>query len=638
MAGTNYQYDKLPQGRWFRLLHIHPGLADDPLVCDLVTVDLDSSLPYKALSYVWGDPNVLAEITCSGSQRPVTVNLFDGLQHLRSPDRVETVWADAICINQGDNDEKAHQVNLMGVIYDRAAEVVVWLGKDPGNLAESAFEGLRTVNAAIQNGTHMIESVVPGAALRMPKGDGSQESSSFPVQQRRSNLRDILKTHYLRGIKELFQLAWFTRVWVLQEVGLATEATAFWGDSYVGFSEIAMFILFSMTDEHMDYALGQDVKDIISGSPYYAFWSVWSTYNKRDSWVTRCPSLKAYSEYQAAECRIDFLVVLEASRRFNATNALDHVFAFLGHPKALVPTTNTTLVQADYNISLETLHGVVASRLAEQSLNFLVQVQNQPANLKSDCSAPSWIPAWNVNNPDSPNAFWEAWDSSLRATTRPSFKAQAAGGRLHVSAILFDTVSCYTDRMEKSAFDRSSSGPGRLAEQCWALTEESAKTRPHVYGDDALLSLALTLICHHRSNNTGRAELESLLALFVRFCAVYNGDFWRSKLEHLGISFLNTPLMGERRIVAQFQDYGTNRRFFVSSGGYWGLGPSLMQEGDICAILFGADVPFILRPTAGEGRYRLVGQAYICGAMYGELVENLEEGKASYEKENICLV
>ncbi|WYZ35143.1 hypothetical protein EsH8_I_001419 [Colletotrichum jinshuiense] len=547
-------------------------------------------------------------------------------------------WADAICINQGDDIEKAHQVNLMGVIYDRATEVVVWLGNDPKNLAEEAFEGLSRTNTAIQTGTHIDRSLVPGGALLLSTGDESGGKSSYPISQYSSNLRQVLKSNHLTAVKELYQLPWFTRVWVLQEVGLASEASAFWGDFRIDFSEIAMFILFAMSEEHMDYMLGQDVKDVISGSPYYAFWNVWSTYDKKGSWVNRTHALKSFSESQAAQCKIDFLVVLEASRRFNATNALDHVFAFLGHPKALLPSTKQPLVQADYRLGLADLHTMVANRLAEQSLNFLVQVQHQPNSLDPGCTIPSWIPQWNINNENAPTAFWEAWDASLRASTHPKFTARPSDNGLHVFALIFDAIDIYTDIMKKPDFERSSSGPGNLVENCWKLTEQAAEVKPHVYGDDALLAFALTIICHHQTEDTGPLEYSSLVGLFNRFCAVYNESFWKEKIERFGISFLNTTPLGERGYVAQFQDYATNRRFFVSKGGYWGLGPPILQQGDVCAILFGADVPFILRPTSKHGEYRLVGQAYIKGAMYGELVQQREEARTTYRKEKICIV
>jgi hypothetical protein len=50
-----------------------------------------------------------------------------------------------------------------------------------------------------------------------------------------------------------------------------------------------------------------------------------------------------------------------------------------------------------------------------------------------------------------------------------------------------------------------------------------------------------------------------------------------------------------------------------------GLAPMLAQEGDHIFILRGAKVPFILRKTGEQGRFRVVGEAYLHGYMHGEL-------------------
>ncbi|KAJ4172025.1 hypothetical protein NW754_007623 [Fusarium falciforme] len=51
------------------------------------------------------------------------------------------IWADAICINQDDNEEKAKQIPNMHEIYSTAEEVLLWLGvmPIPPNLVESYF-------------------------------------------------------------------------------------------------------------------------------------------------------------------------------------------------------------------------------------------------------------------------------------------------------------------------------------------------------------------------------------------------------------------------------------------------------------------------------------------------------------------
>jgi hypothetical protein len=43
----------------------------------------------------------------------------------------EALWIDALCIDQGQNDERNHQVQQMGSIYSGAQRVIAWIGKKP---------------------------------------------------------------------------------------------------------------------------------------------------------------------------------------------------------------------------------------------------------------------------------------------------------------------------------------------------------------------------------------------------------------------------------------------------------------------------------------------------------------------------
>jgi len=62
------------------------------------------------------------------------------------------------------------------------------------------------------------------------------------------------------------------------------------------------------------------------------------------------------------------------------------------------------------------------------------------------------------------------------------------------------------------------------------------------------------------------------------------------------------------------------RRPFLTAKGRLGLGPKDMRNGDIVAVVFGAEVPLVLREEA-DGRYLLVGEAYVDGIMDGEVME-----------------
>lgn len=67
-----------------------------------------------------------------------------------------------------------------------------------------------------------------------------------------------------------------------------------------------------------------------------------------------------------------------------------------------------------------------------------------------------------------------------------------------------------------------------------------------------------------------------------------------------------------------------NRCFFVTTKGYLGIGPQVLQSNDLMVVLRGAGVPFILREQ-GEGNaaaaHVLVGHAYVDCLMAGEALE-----------------
>ena len=53
-------------------------------------------------------------------------NLEMCLQGIRDKDKSRYLWVDAVCINQNDNREKNHQVNLVSDIYSHADRVLVF--------------------------------------------------------------------------------------------------------------------------------------------------------------------------------------------------------------------------------------------------------------------------------------------------------------------------------------------------------------------------------------------------------------------------------------------------------------------------------------------------------------------------------
>ena len=99
-----------------------------PIRCELQVVSLDENPYYEVLSYVWGDPTSTKFIYVDEQRFYATVNLFDFLYSLRHAEADRYLWADAICIDQSDEEEKSHQIGLMTKIYRQANEAHVWFG------------------------------------------------------------------------------------------------------------------------------------------------------------------------------------------------------------------------------------------------------------------------------------------------------------------------------------------------------------------------------------------------------------------------------------------------------------------------------------------------------------------------------
>ncbi|KAJ9426998.1 heterokaryon incompatibility protein-domain-containing protein [Fusarium oxysporum] len=67
------------------------------------------------------------KILLNGQEFPVTSNLAAAIQHLQK--QPGYYWIDAICIDQSNPEERGLQVSLMKAVFNRAIEVVIWLGE-----------------------------------------------------------------------------------------------------------------------------------------------------------------------------------------------------------------------------------------------------------------------------------------------------------------------------------------------------------------------------------------------------------------------------------------------------------------------------------------------------------------------------
>lgn len=105
-----------------RLLTVFSGSLKDEIECNLHVISLNSKPSYTALSYCWGDEALRGYVTVGSHKISVTQSLKEALRYLRSDKNDVVVWADAICINQTDDEEKSFQIGYMGEIYTKGKQ------------------------------------------------------------------------------------------------------------------------------------------------------------------------------------------------------------------------------------------------------------------------------------------------------------------------------------------------------------------------------------------------------------------------------------------------------------------------------------------------------------------------------------
>ncbi|KAI1759160.1 HET-domain-containing protein [Hypoxylon sp. FL1150] len=173
------------------------------------TRKLNHQPEYKALSYCWGDDTKRLPIEVNDKIIYFSESLVHALYSVKAKPG-DLLWADAICINQGDPVEKANQVRLMHLIYSKAEATIIWLGSEGPNT--------KYAHAFLEN----VDLV--GAHKYLERLDLLGERHARPVSIGKYNTALRTTQHpvrALRGLHELLTMPYWERVWIIQEIARA---------------------------------------------------------------------------------------------------------------------------------------------------------------------------------------------------------------------------------------------------------------------------------------------------------------------------------------------------------------------------------------------------------------------------------
>ncbi|KAH8591914.1 heterokaryon incompatibility protein-domain-containing protein [Bisporella sp. PMI_857] len=598
----SFSHSPLPSPEHTRMLILDPGCGEDELSCNLETAELIRVQDdYIALSYVWGDAAYKTPILCDGKVMQITLNLAEALRGLRDPVAPKRLWADAICIDQTNNVEKNHQVKRMGTIYTSAGQVVVWLGNDNEDIARDCFDLIRSTNSYLDQQLAAYGTVLGIPTLAKP----------YPICD------DRLRWDKAR---KLLSLSWFTRVWVIQEAGLAKRCTLQWGQYELDFSHIMELALWQFHREDVATVIGPLKLARLNNLCRH----IYRTYDNSITWRTNLPLVREVMEDNKNQL---FLDVLFAASGMGAADKRDHVFAFLGGPLSFQPD-GQPLVEPDYNKDLLDVNYETACsflRHPREAPFLLSRVKHLSLNNLGDPNIPSWIPRWDTATEFtiSRHYFW------YHAGGTSNFRPEIRGDRtLAVQGIIIGSV-VFTSRIIYK--HNIGTDPNAWDE------EYRAARKPFI---DVLWQETLQAA----SPATGRLENEFAWTLARAFPATpgktcdaqHMAEFatYRHLLRSAASESNSQPALGHDieafpRNFMHRLNYCDDLRVAVldsAQSGRLGLVPHVARPGDCCCILLGVPVPMILRHVA-DNRYILVGESYIDGVMAGEIVESQAEGR-----------
>jgi hypothetical protein len=594
---------------------------------------------------------------------------------------------DQICINQGDDIEKAAQVSMMGDIYRASGHVDVWLGREFHNYLDNTELMLR--------GVWRLEQARDGDTL---SADNLEQLVNDPVatfrQMGDSRIKraatEWLNTLGLETIRDwfrmppLFHRTWFDRAWILQEVLMARELTIVCGRYIVPWD---IFLLMSAIVECCRSLPGTNEVHAIFA---FTLWDQWfGTSLVGGAFMLRNqPQQDRVSPLRLAqwrtECqrkgRLSMVAALSLSRNQKATDARDKVFCVLAFsPIEWEDRNGKYQIIPDYSTTPESLYLEVAKSLVAVYGPCILSLSGLSSRLTTT-QLPTWVPdlscqlIYRLKGIDVRQiqhiTSVTSYVGTVACESAPSVRITSQN-ELVINCHLWDVVA-ETSHSGLNEVGKNLDGLARWLEMLSRLNATLEQRRQALqcslaerhldehsiesHFEDWLRFLCFTRIMGQQQvlrdidlpvglYGTRNPQLEQgqepILNLISRAqehlamigCTLSSDIFMARSSEGKHDAYDSPEYMQQYKdMTRDATHYGhilrdnnpTRRLLRTALNNMLGTVPEEAQPGDVIVLVERVNVPYLLRRVY-DGRFELIGETYIHGLNVEEMLEDAEE-------------
>lgn len=479
----------------------------------------------------------------------------------------------------------------MPKIYSQAKEVMVWLGDNADDLDGLEETLIDAKNALV-------------GAFRLSKQDGRDFKEfifDYSVQLANEGQPSLFTLNWDPIVCLLINRAWFQRKWVVQELTRARQATLICGDTL----EIEWgWLAFIITCAHRVQVLGS-----------YTLTSP-KTQRAIDNFMTLFTAQERYGHIE-----IPLLNVMSLTRNFLCSDLRDHIFAILSLASDTDPTEGQKYpLQPDY-------HAQAAEVFIRFALNEIFDKRNLSVLSLAgktggggQVQVPSWVPDLSAGTSSHSLQILSAFnfragghdmpvvsvDESLMAL---SCRAKILGNVVDLAPCLGEMLEAIfppVDSFAKATADdvvRWTSISGEFFKTCTRVVQRHGQ-----FLADGMLAKWLCCGLDYTTERleTGWAERQAT------YEALMSEEALGSVLEN-GRAAAN--------LDAALYTFAVRRKLCVRDNGQLGMTPILTRVGDKLCVIFGARVPYVIRPVEDSSSYQLIGECYLEGVMDGEAMQ-----------------